>query len=147
MIDGHGTCTHWGYGVGNGKAVTWKKVAVKRSNTLEILDWSMLDKKNERVTLNDQRKSYCVEASTSLKEGGNIGRLFLYPSIKKTWNGNIRDKSGNGRGALLPIRTDFGKFSWKGPEPMWTKSDFFLRRPPPGPPIPLWPGRKSILRI
>jgi hypothetical protein len=62
-----------------------------------------------RVTLNDQRKSYCVVKSEyQPKERGNMGRRFLYPS-----NGNISDKSGNGRGALLPIRTDFGKFREK----------------------------------
>jgi hypothetical protein len=37
-----------------------------------------------------------------------MGRLFLYPGIKK--NGNIRDKLGNGMGALL---TDSGKFHEK----------------------------------
>jgi hypothetical protein len=38
MIDDHGTCTHWGYGVGKGNAATFKKVAAERSNTIEIWD-------------------------------------------------------------------------------------------------------------
>jgi hypothetical protein len=48
-VDDHWTCTHWGYGVGNGKAITWKNVAAERSITtwMESSDWSMLDKKKD----------------------------------------------------------------------------------------------------
>jgi hypothetical protein len=59
-----------------------------------------------RVTLNDQRKSYCVvRREYQPKERGNMGRRFLYPS-----NGNISDKSGNGRGACYQSGRILGNF-------------------------------------
>jgi hypothetical protein len=116
MIDDHWTCTHWGYGAGNGKEVTWKKLAAERSNTMEILDWSIMmlardTKKNGRVTLNDQRKSYCVVGSEYQPERKRKhGSTVFMPKYRKTL-------------LRLPIRTDFGGISWKRRRPIRTKSD------------------------
>jgi hypothetical protein len=68
--------------------------------------------------LNDQRKSYYVVRSEYQPERKRkMGRLFIYPSIKK--NGNVRDKSGPQVLVWEPYyRTDIGEMSWKGREPI-----------------------------
>jgi hypothetical protein len=117
MIDDHGTCTH-------GKAVTWKKTAAERSSTVErILDCSMLDKWTTRSDFKrSTQKLLCSEKGVPAwkKEETWVDCFYTQVSRKP---GNIRDRSGNGRGAPLPMQTDFREISGKGQEPIGTKWD------------------------
>jgi hypothetical protein len=94
MIDDHGTCTHCGYGVpvGNGKAVTLKKVTAERSKAMEILDRSILDKKWTSNFERSTQKLYVVRSEYQPERKRKHGSTVFIPKCQE--NGNIRDKSG-----------------------------------------------------